>query len=168
MDLFMWSKGHLDKASEEPIYDQNSITIYNLDQKTNFTTGRLQLTSHRLIWHHTLDPNCKVEIDLNLIVNTELKQAHSENTNNSQGNQRFNRTYFTRLVLRLDTEWKDFCQLSVVDPSLNRSMVDPPFVQFEFEYGGHNEFFDQLNQQLERKKWAQSLKGNEIETVIVH
>ena len=47
-----------------------------------------------------------------------------------------------------------------------RSFTDP-FVQLEFEYGGHNEFYDQLGQQLERQRWlgkgsSKQLTGHSI------
>ncbi len=42
-----------------------------------------------------------------------------------------------------------------------RSTTDP-FVQFEFEYGGHNEFFNELNQQLVRRHWLNTSSTSNV------
>lgn len=112
MDHFKWSKGVLNStAHEEQVYDQNAITIYNQEDPTGFKTGRLQLTSHRLIWHAPSDPNCKCETDLSQILKAELKQVHRE------GESRFNRTYLSRLVISFDPQVQNFSNLSIIDRS---------------------------------------------------
>ncbi len=114
MDRFRWSQGQLTKPNEESVYEQNSVTVYNLDTRTTFTTGRLQLTSHRLFWHSPTGFNCSsIELELSTIVGTDLKQAHRTEDGN-----RFNRTYFTRLVVRLDPEFSGFDHLSIIDQSI--------------------------------------------------
>lgn len=154
MDHCKWSKGVINNTVyEENVYDQNAITIYNQEDLTGFKTGRLQLTSHRLIWHAPSDPNCKVETDLSQIVKAELKQVHRE------GESRYNRTYLSRLIVSFDPKEQNFNGLSIIDKSLSRSFTNP-FVQFEFEYGGHKEFNDQLHQQLDRKRWTNISSGH--------
>lgn len=54
----------------------------------------------------------------------------------------------------------------IVTIGLQRSFTDP-FVQLEFEYGGHNEFYDQLNQQLELKRWLGKDSGAAISTASI-
>jgi len=112
MDRFKWSQGQLNKPNEESVHEQNSVTVYNLDTRTTFTTGRLQLTSHRLIWHSPADSSCKIELDLSSIVGADLKQAHK-----TDHASRFDRTYFTRLVVSLDPGFNAFDHLSIIDKS---------------------------------------------------
>lgn len=112
MDHCKWSKGVINNTVyEENVYDQNAITIYNQEDLTGFKTGRLQLTSHRLIWHAPSDPNCKVETDLSQIVKAELKQVHRE------GESRYNRTYLSRLIVSFDPKEQNFNGLSIIDKS---------------------------------------------------
>jgi hypothetical protein len=118
MDRFKWSQGQLNKPNEESVYEQNSVTVYNLDTRTTFTTGRLQLTSNRLIWHSPTDPSCKIELDLSSIVGVDLKQAHK-----TDHASRFDRTYFTRLVVSLDPAFNAFDHLSIIDKSKKNQFI---------------------------------------------
>ena len=68
MNCVRWSNGQL-FAQEEPIYDQTAVTVYNLEEKTGFQKGRLQVTSHRLLWHDQNDKFCILEISLSQIEN---------------------------------------------------------------------------------------------------
>lgn len=157
MDHFIWSQGHLDhQSNEESVYNQKSVTIYNQEQRTGFTSGQLDLTSHRLIWHSLIDRNCSVETNLSNITSIELRQTQKENETN-----RFGRlSNVTRLIVNFSPGDGKLTHLSIVDSSLTRSFTQP-FVQFEFEYGGHNEFHDQLGRQLEQKRWSSTEKSNQ-------
>jgi hypothetical protein len=82
MDRLKWTNGQLNVPIEENIYEQNSISIYNGDEKTAFVNGKLQLTSHRLIWHDRNDHKCMIELSLFKILNIELKQVRNKYISN--------------------------------------------------------------------------------------
>ncbi len=92
------------------------------------TSNKLHLTSHRLILSDQY--NSRTDLKLSTIVNTEIKK--SERILSSSNNRTNSRQTLARVVIYFN---------------------DKPLIQFEFEYGGHNEFLDQLNQQLIRKHW---------------
>lgn len=92
------------------------------------TSNKLHLTSHRLILSDQY--NSRTDLKLSTIVNTEIKK--SERVLSSSNNRTNSRQTLARVVIYFN---------------------DKPLIQFEFEYGGHNEFLDQLNQQLIRKHW---------------
>ncbi|RNA09323.1 vacuolar -sorting-associated 36 isoform X1 [Brachionus plicatilis] len=144
--------------NEEDIYQQAAVTIYNLEEKTGFQKGRLQITSHRLLWFDQNDRHCVLEISLSQIKNAELKQMQ----NRSQSSK-FNEQLFPRIRLLLE---KPVDLKNLVD---DMSSYPESFVFFEFEYGGHNEFFQVLNNQMNRKKWNsasdQNLLGTKIQNI---
>jgi ESCRT-II complex subunit VPS36 len=156
MNVLKWSTGRVDLPNEEQVYEQNATTIYLNEEKTGFQKGKLRLTTHRLFWHDIHDAYCVIELRLFAISNVELKQVQ---VTTSKGKQNF-----TRLFVHLEklenvpTELLNpFLKLNSVDSSKNYANA---FFQFEFEYGGHLEFYQQLNQLLIRKKWLDSLKPN--------
>ncbi|CAF0736675.1 unnamed protein product [Brachionus calyciflorus] len=159
MNTVKWSNGKL-FPNEDLIYDQQAITIYNLEEKTGFQKGKLQLTSHRLLWNDHNDKNCILEISLNQIKNAELKQVQNRPPSSSTSSK-LSRQIYPRILLNLD---KPFELSNLVDVY---GAYPQSFVYFEFEYGGHNEFYQMLNNQLTRKKWTMSLdQQNSLNTKI--
>lgn len=150
MDCVCWSNGYLE-PSEEVIYEQNMITVYNNEDKTGFQEGKLRLTNHRLFWHDSKDLNCLLEVHLSQILNSELISPNMSTAASS----RMSRQIYTRLVLRLERfKTADFrLKTYVVEP---KGYGDTSMIQFEFLYGGHNEFYQQLNQQIAAKSWSYS------------
>lgn len=135
MDRVSRSTGKLNVPEEEFIYKQVAVSIYDeKDQKTPFQTGELQLSSHRLFW---ADKNQILEINLFEILNAELKLANQIGSGLSKTKQ-----VYSRIIINFDKPPKSVT-----------------FIQFEFEYGGHKEFYQQLDQQLIRKKWLYSNTG---------
>ena len=149
MDRFRWSTGKLNIPIEESVHTQRSVSIYNLEERTAFNSGQLQVTSHRLLWHDPNDARCIIELGLNQIVGVELKQAQRVAATRQSSNP--------RILLQLEKETV-FTDASLVDSSLTRAVVNP-YVQLEFEHGGHNEFKELLNQQLVRKRWIHTHTG---------
>ena len=151
MDRFKWSDGRLKEMNEETLYQQTAVSFLNLEDRTAFIGGKLELTSHRLIWHDKSDIYCKTELKLSLIKNAEIKQVQQ------MGSNRLNKQNFPRILLRLYQNLEG-SESSLAPPSFQSSNEDA-YVQFEFEYGGHKEFYDQLNQQLNRKSWLNKEKN---------
>ena len=135
MDRITWSNGRL-ASDEELIREQVAVTVYDAkEEKTGFQAGTLRLTSHRLLWLDRNDQMCIIEFRLDQIVNIELKQHQSIAQQSFSGAAGRNaKQVLSRISIKLSQE-------------------SSSLVQFEFEYGGHNEFYQQLNQQMERKKW---------------
>ena len=98
------------------------------------SSNRLQLTSHRLILYDQLSIK---DLQLPMVTNSEIKKTERKTT--IPGTSRINRQIVSRVLIHL---------------------TDKTFMQFEFELGGHNEFLDQLNQQLIRKHWLYSNNSN--------
>ena len=134
-----WSNGILNAPDEELVHEQIAVTIYDEKSEiTAFQAGTLKLTSHRLFFIDKNDRMCIIEFRLDNILNIELKQHQSiVQQNFSTASNRNSRQVYSRIFVRLKQQTSSF-------------------IQFEFEYGGHNEFYAQLNQQLERKKWTYS------------
>lgn len=145
MECVCWSNGQL-LPMEEPVHEQQGVTVYNRNEKSGFQMGKLRLTSFRILWHDLNDPNCILDIKLPQIQSVELK---SYSQLNAAATSRTSRVQFSRLSIRLE-RWPDATNYVAYDMQPN------PCVEFEFEYGGHNEFNQQLNQQLERKHWTYS------------
>ena len=136
MECIRWSNGRLLIPEEENVHEQIAVNVYNIEEKTGFLLGKLQLTSHRLIWHDEADHQCKLEVSLTQIKTRELcRQA---------------RQTYSRILLTLEKS-SEFPASSYLMEA--RQPFAHSNVQFEFEFGGHNEFFAQLNQQLTRKQW---------------
>jgi ESCRT-II complex subunit VPS36 len=138
MDRINWSNGMLNRPEEEFVHEQISVTVYDeKNEVTAFQAGTLKLSSHRLFWHDKNDPACIIEFKLDSILSAELKQQQQQSfTASSNRNSR--QITFTRIIVKF------------IEHASN--------VQFEFEFGGHNEFLQQLHQQLLRKKWTYSSK----------
>jgi hypothetical protein len=153
MECVRWSNGRLVPAEEENVYDQPAVNLYALEDKTGFQLGKLQLTSHRLIWHDQHDGQCKLEINLAQIKSNELRQA-AAGQGRTQAKQQ---QVFSRIVLVLEKN-NDYPAESYV---MGHKMpaASGAYIQFEFEYGGHNEFQHQLSQQLTRKHWTRGKAG---------
>lgn len=141
MNCLRWSSGQL-FVNEEDIYEQATVSVYNLEDQTGFQKGRLQITSHRLLWFDQTDKFCILEISLSQIKNAEVKQV--------QGRSHVSKNIqlFPRIKLLLE---KPDDSKNVID---NINSYSEPFIYFEFEHGGHNEFFQVLKNQINRKKWA--------------
>jgi hypothetical protein len=112
MDHFIWSQDHSNQPGEETIYDQNSVSLYNQEQPTGFKTGRLILTSHRLLWQ---SPNYKIETDLKDLVTTDLKQVQKLADNRSTSRP----LTVSRIFVRFDAKDHRTNHLSVLDPGNN-------------------------------------------------
>lgn len=156
MNCIRWSSGQL-SINEEDIYDQATVSIYNLEEQTGFQKGRLQITSHRLLWFDQNDKFCVLEISLPQIKNAEVIQVQSR----SFGSK--NAKIFPRIKLLLEIPGDT---KNVVD---NINSYSEPFIYFEFEHGGHNEFFQVLTNQINRKKWImgsnQDLLSSKIQNI---
>ena len=114
------------------------MTVYdNLGEKTVFERANLVLTNRRVICSLNLPPMLIVELNLDQIVDTELKQVQNSSANPMSRN----RHTFTRLFITAYT-----------DSSLKRREC----IQMEFEYGGHNEFFQLLKEQMDLRKLMSS------------
>ncbi len=90
----------------------------------------MQLTSFRIILDNH---SSKSDFKLVTIANCEIKKFERQIP--VPGSSRINRQIFSRVLIYF---------------------ADKPLIQFEFELGGHNEFLEQLNQQLIRKHWLYS------------
>ena len=75
----------------------------------------------------------KSDFKLVTIASCEIKKLERQLT--MPGSSRINRQMYSRVLIYF---------------------ADKPLIQFEFELGGHNEFLEQLNQQLIRKHWLYS------------
>jgi hypothetical protein len=148
MECVCWSNGK-EQYGEELVYEQNFVTAYNLEEKTGFQRGKLRLTSHRLFWHDQIDLNCIIEVKLAQILSAELRNPSQITSQNTPQN-RTNRQIYSRISLKLQRLVHSENQNYICEAS---RQVDSQTVQFEFEYGGHNEFYQQLNQELTRKHW---------------
>jgi ESCRT-II complex subunit VPS36 len=144
LDGLKWSTTNIEKG-EELIHEQSAINVYKSDHQSvdRFRHGKLKLTSHRLIWQSMLDTQCRFEISLQQIVNIELKQL--KGVSKDGATSRMNRSY-DEFSSRIQI---DFNKL---DSKTNSTGT----IQFEFEYGGHNEFKKELTSQLTRKHWLYS------------
>ena len=143
MNQINWSNGILNRPDEEFVHEQISVTIYDeKNEVTAFQAGTFKLSSHRLFWHDKHDTKCIIEFKLDSISTAELKQQQQQSFS-AASNRNNARQAFTRILLKFHE---------------NASLV-----QFEFEFGGHNEFLQQLNQQLVRKKWSYSVSNSTLQ-----
>ncbi len=131
----------LNPTLEIIIREQKAVTIYdNLGEKTVFERANLLLTNRRIICSLNLPPLLIVELNLSQIVDIELKQVQSAtNQQGSTGLSNRNRHIFTRLFINASVD--------VGNIASRKEMI-----QFEFEYGGHNEFHQQLKEQMALKQ----------------
>ena len=109
---------------------QSSVNIYDIEERTLATSNKLQLTSFRIILSNN---GSKSDFKLVTIASCEIKKLERQLT--MPGSSRINRQMYSRVLIYF---------------------ADKPLIQFEFELGGHNEFLEQLNQQLIRKHWLYS------------
>jgi ESCRT-II complex subunit VPS36 len=156
MEFLKWSNGKLNQPEEEVVHEQTNVSVYDLNEKTGFQAGLLKLTSHRLIWTDKNDPYCIVQLDLSPINRIELKQVQNVGASRALTKQQ---QTFPRIILYLDK--------SMYKPTAENITKSLPrqvdlWLQFEFEYGGHNEFSFQLGEQLNRKKWSYAANSNQI------
>jgi hypothetical protein len=143
MNQINWSNGILNRPDEEFVHEQISVTIYDeKNELTAFQGGTLKLSSHRLFWHDKHDPKCIIEFKLDSISTAELKQQQQQSFS-AASNRNNARQTFTRILIKFHEH--------------------ASFVQFEFEFGGHNECLQQLNQQIVRKKWSYSVPNSSLQ-----
>jgi hypothetical protein len=82
------------------------------------------------------------ELKLDQIIDIELKQV--QNSSSLASGLSRNRQIFTRLFINAYTDY---------------SLKKRECIQMEFEYGGHNEFFELLKEQLDIRKLMSSEKN---------
>lgn len=145
MECVSWSNGGL-QHGEEVLHEQNMVTVFSYEEKTGFQRGKLRLTNFRLFWHDPHDYRCVLEIHLNQIVSAELRSA----TASSFGSRVQS---YARLALTLQRSSTSSNYVSQMPPQASKNAA---LVQFEFEYGGHNEFNSQLSRHLDAKSWTNS------------
>lgn len=153
MEAIRWSDGKLASPDETSIRQQISVNVYNKEEKSGFQLGKLELTSHRIIWHDQSDHACKLEISLSQITHYELRQAAQIMSGMSLASRQSKPSVYSRIKIKADKN-NDYPAHTYV---LGHVPITPvSHVQFEFEYGGHNEFYQELEQQLIRKQWTRS------------
>lgn len=161
MECVSWSTGQL-QAGEEVVHEQNMVTVLSYEEKSGFQRGKLRLTNHRLFWHDSNDYRCVIEIHLSQIANVELKSP-TATINRPTGPTASNRQVYARLALSIQRNQLSnsnyICEMPMGGRGQNGSLV-----QFEFEYGGHNEFQQQLNQQVGAQSWSYSKTGSSQHT----
>lgn len=108
--------------------------MFDSEERWQSGPHRLELTSHRLFLHQQTS---KLEVSLQSIINAEIKKLERQSA--MPGTSRISRQIITRVALQFQ---------------------DKSSLQIEFDFGGHNEFVDQLNQQLIRKHWLYSHTTN--------
>lgn len=139
MEYIQYTNGNLQSPNEEMVHTQIGVTIFNnQNEKSAFQNGILKLTSHRLLWQDQYDKLCIIEISLSQVDKIELKQA--QQISQSLAASRMNKQIYSKVLIYLNKN----------NPN--------SYLQFEFEYGGHNEFNQQLSDQLVRKKWLYSVE----------
>lgn len=151
MECVSWSNGVL-QTGEDVAHEQNMVTVYNNEEKTGFQRGKLRLTNYRLLWHDSNDYRCIIELHLSQIVSVELRSAGSAQVSRPGASSR---DVYSRIVLALQrslTGYNYVCEMPAGYQTSGRASL----VQFEFEYGGHNEFLQQLNQQIGAQSWTYS------------
>jgi ESCRT-II complex subunit VPS36 len=159
MECVRWSNGRLNSPEEELMHEQSAVNLYAKEERTAFQMGKLQLTSHRMLWQDRNDSSCILEFSLSEIKSHELKQIAS--VSQAGVSLKLSRQIFTRLSLLLERNTNYRAESYLIPDSI--SATHNSIVQFEFEYGGHNEFYQQLIQQLNRKKW--SLKHGQVNSL---
>ena len=147
MNCFTYSNGVLRAPREQLIHEQVGTSLYSQsNERTVFVHSQLQLTNERLICRVSESKGAGqwqplvVDLDLAKIVNIELKQPQATSQpqqplSASRARLQQAAVALTRLIIRADTG---------------------ECVQVEFEYGGHNEFHQQLNEQLNLSRLIKS------------
>ncbi|ELU13615.1 hypothetical protein CAPTEDRAFT_176734 [Capitella teleta] len=131
MDRFAWTDGSL-AHQEQIITHQNSVRLYDGDNKTNFDRGNLKLTSFRLIWTADKDKKCVISLSLSLVILLE-----------EQGGG-FNRS--PKIILHLSA-------VDAYKPPGPIASSKHSFIKLSFQDGGKTEFYYALKDTLARRGW---------------
>ncbi|XP_031569918.1 vacuolar protein-sorting-associated protein 36-like [Actinia tenebrosa] len=137
MDRFSWCSGSNLSVfpGEIGIHQQGSVRIYDGDNKTTFDSGMLKLTTHRLLWDDLQQKDRAIDIPLSLIMRTEEQAAGFMSS--------------AKISVYLHPPQPN----KPPGPSVSSPYT---YVRFSFKNGGHSEFYNKLNEQLNKKAWLQS------------
>lgn len=131
MDRFAWTDGIL-SPDEQLIVQQSGVRLYDGETKSAFDYGKLQLTTHRLIWRHPKDQKCIISLHLSLVV-----LAEEQSSGFYKG---------PKIVVHLSTP-EQYKPPGPVTSSPNH------FIKLSFKEGGEPTFYPNIQDALQRKQW---------------
>jgi len=131
MDRFSWTDGVL-THDEQLVCQQTGVRLYDGHDKTGFDHGRLVLTSHRLIWKDYKSQESILALPLSCVVMLEEEGGTF--------------TKSPKIVAHLTAPAADKAPGPVVSSQNS-------FVRFSFKEGGEKDFFRNMNEELDRRRW---------------
>lgn len=150
MDRFQWWENGMQPGETETL-EQGSVKLYDGNKKTQFESGTLILTSHRIRWKDDLNSNTDMSLNLSHIVFIEKEGATW--------------TKSAKIIAHLGAILEEDKKPGPVKYSPYN------YVKFSFRGGGEKEFFNALSDALTKKAWenvaANYPKGKQYRAGIV-
>lgn len=121
---------------EKVVAQQATVRLYDGEDKTTFEGGTLQLTTHRIIWDDEDQEGRVIALDLSLILSVEPIAGTF--------------TKSPKILIQL-------LKPPTSKPSGPCVLEKASYIRLSFRKGGQQEFFQQLQQQIQAKLWEKAL-----------
>ncbi|CAC5390566.1 VPS36 [Mytilus coruscus] len=137
MDRWEWSESDIfDKPGESFVCQQAVVSLYDGEDKSTFVHGLLTLTTHRLQWKDPKNRSRILSLPLSLVVFLEQEAAGFSKS--------------AKIVVHLNSADSN-------KPAGPNRQSRYNYIKLSFKQSGEREFFRELSEQLQQKRWQQSL-----------
>ncbi|XP_052078146.1 vacuolar protein-sorting-associated protein 36-like [Mytilus californianus] len=137
MDRWEWCESDIfDKPGESFVCQQAVVSLYDGEDKSTFVHGLLTLTTHRLQWKDPKNRSRILSLPLSLVVFLEQEAAGFSKS--------------AKIVVHLNSADSN-------KPAGPNRQSRYNYIKLSFKQSGEREFFRELSEQLQQKRWQQSL-----------
>ncbi|XP_076070474.1 vacuolar protein-sorting-associated protein 36-like [Mytilus galloprovincialis] len=137
MDRLEWSESDIfDKPGESFVCQQAVVSLYDGEDKSSFVHGLLTLTTHRLQWKDPKNRSRILSLPLSLVIFLEQEAAGFSKS--------------AKIVVHLSSPESN-------KPAGPNRQSKYNYIKLSFKQSGEREFFRELSEQLQQKRWQQSI-----------
>ncbi|CAG2209041.1 EAP45 [Mytilus edulis] len=137
MDRLEWSESDIfDKPGESFVCQQAVVSLYDGEDKSTFVHGLLTLSTHRLQWKDPKNRSRILSLPLSLVIFLEQEAAGFSKS--------------AKIVVHLSSAESN-------KPAGPNRQSKYNYIKLSFKQSGEREFFRELSEQLQQKRWQQSI-----------